>query len=199
MGLLSSLRASPKSATIRTQLQQLAERRAAAEAKLTTAKEAWRQAVLDGTDAEKASARSAVKAGEYDLQELLMQGEALEQLLAETEAAEAAQAARDQWSADVKAMKDGWAQTEKLLADYQRHSNALAATLRALRQVHYPCDEIVHRRTQEGRRGELLDATGVPALPGSTRTGHRLWEYQPLIMLPCIDNGEWRTFEYGTL
>lgn len=189
MGLLSSLRAAPKSATIRTQLQQLAERRAAAEAKLTTAKEAWRQAVLDGTDAEKASARSAVKSCEYDLQELLMQGEALEQLLAETEAAEAAQAAREQWDADVRATRDAWAKTEKLLADYQKHAAAVAATVRALYDVHVEWSDIERRRRQDERFGELIDTAAIPALPGATRRGAQLWTDDHLRYLPRLDEG----------
>lgn len=203
MGLLSTLRTAPKSATIRAQLEQNTEQCTATDARLAAAKDAWRKAVLDGTDAEKVAARATVRGAEEALEELRLQRSALETLLAETEAAEAEQAAQQAWDADVKATRDAWAKTEKLLGDYQKQAASLVATLRALSDIHDEWSDIVRRRTRltdttsllENPGGQLIDAADVPAPPGTTRRGVRLFEDEHLRYIPRLDEGKGAWFQ----
>ncbi|MBK7835242.1 MAG: hypothetical protein IPN47_00775 [Gemmatimonadetes bacterium] len=190
MGLLSTLRTTPKSASIREQLARVERESAAAEAKLTARKDAWRQAVVDGAENDKVSTRSAVKGAEYDLQELQMQRAELEKLLAETEALEAEQAARDQWAADLKQTRELSTRSAKLHADYQKQAAALVETLHALRRVSDEFSEIETRRRTDGRYNELIEETGVPVPPGCSLTNGKLYLNERLRMLPRLDAGQ---------
>lgn len=196
MGLLSTLRAAPKSATIRAQLEQNTAQRTATEARLAAARDAWRRAVLDGTDAEKADARAKVRGVEYDLEELQLQRDALAKLLEETEAVEAVQAAEAAWAADVKATRDARARTEKLLAEYEKQASALALTVRGLYDLAVVWgDDVERRHADEGRLTRLLDEANVPARPGATRTGRELWREEGLRKIPRLDEGHGPWYE----
>lgn len=189
MGLLSTLRAAPKSAAIRAQLEQNTEQRTATEARLGTAKDTWRRAVLDGTDAEKADARTKVRGVEYELEELQLQRDALTTLLDETEAAEAVQAAAAAWAADVKETRDARARTEKLLAEYEKQASALAATVRSLYGIAIEWSEVARRHDDQWELSRLLDEAKAAARPGATRTGRELWNDEALRKLPRLDEG----------
>jgi len=189
MGLMSSLRSAPKSDKIRAQLEATEQKLRDAEAGVVAAREIWRTAVVDGTDADKVAKRSDLRRAENDLEEVRVQRQELAALLAETLEQEEAQAARDAWKADVDATRKGWRATEKLLADYEKQAAALTATVRALYDEHAEWLEIERRADGAGQLQALYEEAGIPAAPGRTRTGRKLFEETALRQIPRLDEG----------
>ena len=193
MGLLSTLRLAPKSDKIRAQLETTEKQVQAAESRVATAKETWRKTVLEGSDTEKASARSALRKAEYDHEELTIERTAMVQLLADTERQEAEQAARDDWNGRGARYIAIEKEAEKCVREAAAQIEKLVGTLRRLRLLEDEGKDLVLTADREERRDQFLEAfAGKGSELINEHVGWRFTHDAALVRLPNVLNREHR-------